>query len=158
MIDSTITQALKTLTYGLYIVTVTAGDVRNAMPASWVSQVSYDPPRIMVAVKKTRRTHAMLTKAGVFALMVVQRGKERDFAAYKGEDPEKKFLGRTVAAGAGGAPLLTEYLAAFELRLCDTIDAGDHTLFIGDIISARTQSPGVPATTLDYGTTYIGDH
>jgi flavin reductase (DIM6/NTAB) family NADH-FMN oxidoreductase RutF len=156
--DSNITQALKTLTYGLYIVTVSAGGVKNAMPASWVSQVSYDPPRIMVAVKKTRRTHDMLIKAEVFGLMVVQKGKEGEFAAYKGADPEKKFEGRAVATGKSGALLLTEYLAAFELKLCDTVDAGDHTLFIGEVVSAQMSSSGVPATTLDYGKTYIGDH
>ena len=156
--DSSITQALKTLTYGLYILTVSVGDKRNAMPASWVSQVSYDPPRIMVAVKKTRRTHDMLAKAAAFGLMVVQKGKEAEFADYKGGDPEKKFEGRAAVSCASGAVLLTEYLAAFELSLTDTIDAGDHTLFIGEVVSARTSSRGVPATTLDYGKTYIGDH
>jgi flavin reductase (DIM6/NTAB) family NADH-FMN oxidoreductase RutF len=156
--DSTLIQALKTLTYGLYIVTVTAGDTKNAMPASWVSQVSYDPPRIMVAVKKTRRTHDMLKAAGAFGLMVVQKGKEKDFASYKGQDPEKKFDGRAVTAGENGVVLLTEYLTAFDLTLIDTIDAGDHTLFIGEVVSARVLSPDVPATTLDYGKTYIGEN
>jgi flavin reductase (DIM6/NTAB) family NADH-FMN oxidoreductase RutF len=156
--DNNLIKALKTLTYGLYIVTVSDGGVRNAMPASWVSQVSFDPPRIMVAVKKTRRTHAMLEKAGVFGLMVVQKGREREFAAYKGNDPEQKFAGRAVTGGASGALLLTEYLAAFELRLCDRVDAGDHTLFIGEVLSADAPSSGVPATTLDYGKTYIGDY
>ena len=90
--------------------------------------------------------------------MVVQKGKEGEFAAYKGDDPEKKFEGRAVAAGKSGALLLTEYLASFELTLRDTIDAGDHTLFIGEVVSAQTSSSGVPATTLDYGKTYIGDY
>ncbi len=156
--DTSIVDALKTLTYGLYIVTVSTGDSKNAMPASWVSQVSYDPPRIMVAVKKTRRTHDMLIEAGAFGLMVVEKGKEKEFAAYKGQDPEKKFTGRAVQTNADGVVLLTEYLTAFTLRLSDTIDAGDHTLFIGEVVSARSVSPGVPATTLDYGKTYIGDH
>ncbi len=92
-------KALRTLTYGLYIVTVSVGAQRNAMPASWVSQVSYDPPRIMVAVKKTRRTHRMLTEAGAFGLMVVQKGRESEFAAFKGDDPEKKFNGKSRRRG-----------------------------------------------------------
>lgn len=156
--DSSVTDALRTLTYGLYIVTVSVGGRRNAMPASWVSQVSYDPPRIMVAVKKTRLTHDMLPEAGTFGLMVVQKGKEGEFAGYKGGDPEKKFAGRAVTAGKSGAPLLTEYLTAFELELRDTIDAGDHALFIGEVVSAHTTGDGTPATTLDYGKTYIGDY
>jgi flavin reductase (DIM6/NTAB) family NADH-FMN oxidoreductase RutF len=155
--DPTLEKALRTLTYGLYIVTVSVGSQRNAMPASWVSQVSYNPPRIMVAVKKTRRTHRMLTKAGAFGLMVVQKGREDEFAAFKGEDPERKFAGRTVAVADSGAPLLPDYLAVFDLKLADTVDAGDHTLFIGEILSAGVSTAGVPATTLDYGKTYIGD-
>ncbi len=156
--DSNVTDALKTLTYGLYIVTVSADGQRNAMPASWVSQVSYDPVRIMVAVKKSRRTHDMLLKAGTFGLMVVQKGKEGEFSDYKSDDPEKKFAGRAVTAGKSGALLLTEYLTAFELKLCGTFDAGDHTLFIGQVLSAHTSTTGTPATTLDYGKTYIGDY
>ncbi len=44
------------------------------------------------------------------------------------------------------------------LKLVDTVDAGDHTLFIGEVLSAGLSAPGVPATTLDYGKTYIGDY
>jgi flavin reductase (DIM6/NTAB) family NADH-FMN oxidoreductase RutF len=153
-----IREALRFLTYGLYIITTAADGKRNAMLASWVSQVSFDPPRIMVAVKKTRLTHAMLQSSDGFGLMVVQRGKERDLSAYKGPDIERKFTGRTVDAGAGGAPLLSEYLAAFDLKIVDTVDAGDHTLFIGEVLSARSSVPGIPATNMDYGKTYIGDH
>ncbi len=153
-----IKEALRSLTYGLYIITTLADGKRNAMLASWVSQVSFDPPRIMVAVKKTRLTHSMLHAAGTFGLMVVQRGKERDLSVYKGPDPERKFAGRTVDFGAGGTPLLTEYLSAFDLKIVDTVDAGDHTLFIGEVLSARSSGPGIPATNMDYGKTYIGDH
>ncbi len=156
--DPTLEKALGTLTYGLYIVTVSAGTERNAMPASWVSQVSYDPPRIMVAVKKTRRTHRMLANAGAFGLMVVQKGRESEFASYKGEDSEGKFKDKIVAVAEGGAPLLPDYMTVFDLKLVDTVDAGDHTLFIGEVLSAGLSAPGVPATTLDYGKTYIGDY
>jgi flavin reductase (DIM6/NTAB) family NADH-FMN oxidoreductase RutF len=158
MMDPTLEKALRTLTYGLYIVTVSAGSQRNAMPASWVSQVSYDPPRIMVAIKKTRRTHRMLTEAGAFGLMVVQKGKEEEFASFKIDDAQKKFSGRSVAVADTGAPLLPDYLAVFDLKLVDTVDAGDHSLFIGEVLSAGLSAPGVPATTLDYGKTYIGDY
>jgi flavin reductase (DIM6/NTAB) family NADH-FMN oxidoreductase RutF len=153
-----IKEALRSLSYGLYIITSAADGKRNAMLASWVSQVSFDPPRIMVAVKKTRLTHAMLKSAGGFGLMVVQRGKERELSAYKGPDAEHKFDGRTVEIGAGGAPLLGEYLAAFDLKIVDTVDTGDHTLFIGEVLSARSSGPGIPATNIDYGKTYIGDY
>jgi flavin reductase (DIM6/NTAB) family NADH-FMN oxidoreductase RutF len=148
---------LKTLTYGLYIVTVNFNDQRNTMVASWVSQVSYEPPRIMVAVKKTRLTHTLLLKAASFGLMVVQRGKERELPRFKGDDPGKKFDGQNILMGKSGTPLLLGYLAAFDLTMIDTVDAGDHTIFIGEVTEVHVDfDDTLPATTLDYGKVYIG--
>ena len=151
-------ESLRTLTYGLYIITVTNSGKKNAMLASWVSQVSFDPPQIMVAVKKSRLTHTMLTSADGFGLMVVQKGKEKELMAYKGDDPERKFAGRNVTVGKSGAPLLAEYLSTFDLKIVDRVDVGDHTLFVGEVLFAEVTSKGTPATSLDYGKTYIGDY
>jgi flavin reductase (DIM6/NTAB) family NADH-FMN oxidoreductase RutF len=156
-VSTDLREALKSLSYGLYVLTVADKGTRNAMVASWVSQVSLSPPRIMVAVKKSRRTHPMLESAAGFGLMVVQKGKEKELGAYKGDDPEGKFAERDITTGKSGAPLLSGYLAAFDLTIVDRIDAGDHTLFIGEVLWADVTPGGVPATTLDYGKTYIGD-
>ena len=43
-------QALGKMTYGIYVLTTCDEDEVNGMIASWVSQVSYDPLLIMVAV------------------------------------------------------------------------------------------------------------
>jgi flavin reductase (DIM6/NTAB) family NADH-FMN oxidoreductase RutF len=151
-------EALRSLSYGLYIVTVADEGKKNAMVASWVTQVSFDPPRIMAAVKKTRLTHAMLESADGFGLMVVQKGKEKELSLYKGDDPERKFAGKDTTVGKSGAPLLAGYLTAFDLKIVARIDAGDHTLFVGEVLSAELTSGGVPATSRDYPKTYIGDY
>jgi flavin reductase (DIM6/NTAB) family NADH-FMN oxidoreductase RutF len=149
---------LSSFTYGLYVLTVAAGDVRNAMVASWVSQASYDPPRVLVGIKKTRLTHDLLDRAerSRFGLMVVQKGKEGELPSLKGNDPEKKFAGRDVETSASGVPLFTEFLWAMELLLVDRFDAGDHTIFLGEITDARKTGEGAPASTADYGKVYIG--
>ena len=154
--NETIQNALSSFTYGLYVVTVAAGDVRNAMVASWVSQASYDPPRVLVGIKKTRLTHELLERADRFGLMVVQQGKEGELPSLKGGDPEKKFADREVETGDNGVLVFTEFLWAMELLLVDRFDAGDHTIFVGEIIDARKTAEGVPASTADYGKVYIG--
>jgi flavin reductase (DIM6/NTAB) family NADH-FMN oxidoreductase RutF len=154
--NETIQNALSAFTYGLYVVTVAAGDVRNAMVASWVSQASYDPPRVLVGVKKTRLTHELLEKVDRFGLMVVQKGKEGELPSLKGGDPEEKFTGRAVETGDGGVPIFTEFLWAMELSLVDRFDAGDHTIFLGEITDARKTAEGTPSSTADYGKVYIG--
>jgi len=154
--NETLQDALSSFTYGLYVVTVAAGDVRNAMVASWVSQASYDPPRVLVGIKKTRLTHELLEKADRFGLMVVQKGKEGELPSLKGGDPEKKFAGRPVERGESGVPIFTEFLWAMELVLVERFDAGDHTMFLGEITDVRKTTEGTPASTADYGKVYLG--
>ncbi len=156
--DDDIKRGLGTLTYGLYLVTAESEGQKNAMVASWVSQVSYDPPRIMVAVKKTRFSHEILKSAHGFGLMVIEKGRERELSRFKGTDPEGKFEGKEITYGKGGAPLFLDYLSAFDLVTIEKIDAGDHTIFIGDVVGVNLgKAKGVPMSTLDYGKVYIGE-
>lgn len=155
-------KALSFLTYGLYVVTADDGGRKNAMVASWVSQVSFDPPRIMVAIKKVRLTHKILKEASErgevsFGLMVVQRGKEDDLSRIKVEGPDDTFSKSSVTRGKSGAPLFNDYLCAFDLKLVGTFDAGDHTLFIGEVVEVVITGEGTPSSTLDYKKVYIGD-
>jgi flavin reductase (DIM6/NTAB) family NADH-FMN oxidoreductase RutF len=160
--DEKIKRGLRSLTYGLYVVTVDDGAKRNAMVASWVSQVSFDPPRIMAAIKKVRPAHNILTEAFAsgeigFGLMVVQRGKEGDLPRIKAEGPDETFGKENVTRGKSGAPLFADYLCAFDLKLIDTYDAGDHTLFIGEVVDVALTGEGTPSSTLDYKKVYIGE-
>ena len=50
--------ALRLFTYGLYAVTAKHGDEVSAMTVNWISQASFDPPMIMLAVLKARSTGA----------------------------------------------------------------------------------------------------
>jgi len=42
----------KSLTNGVYIVTVQDNDLINGMTTPWVSQLSYEPPLVMVASRE----------------------------------------------------------------------------------------------------------
>jgi len=155
--DRGIEKALGSLAYGLYIVTAKFSGKRNAMVASWVSQVSHDPPRIMVAIRKNRYTHSLISSARAFGLMVVEHGRERELSRFKGPDPEEKFTGLDVREGKSGSPLFPDFFASFDLVVIHEIDAGDHTIFIGEIRDAIINDAGrKPSTTIDYGKGYTG--
>ena len=66
-------RALGTMTYGIYVLTSHHKEEINGMIASWVSQVSYDPLLIMVALHTNRYSHQLIEKSGCFALHVVAR-------------------------------------------------------------------------------------
>ena len=59
------------MTYGIYVLTSCHRQEINGMIASWVSQVSYAPPQIMVAVHTHRYSHQLIEKGACFALHVL---------------------------------------------------------------------------------------
>jgi len=152
-----IVDALTRFTYGIYILTTTKGDEKHGMIASWVSQISHDPPLVMVAIRKNRRVHPIVKEAAAFALHVLDREKNKQLLGrFKLPMPAQRFEGAKCITLETGCPILTETLAHLDCQLVDTIDAGDHTLFIGEVLSADTKEDGSPMTGWDYGKVYLG--
>lgn len=144
------------MTYGIYVMTTKQADVVNGMIASWVTQVSYDPPLIMAAVHPNRYSHDMIVKTKAFGLHLIDRSQKDLLKRFKGPDPKEKFAGMDWKPGKTGVPILTDCLAWFELEVKEQHQPGNHTLFIGKVLDAGVHSEGNPLTTLDYEGMYVG--
>lgn len=150
------TPAFGKMTYGIYVLTVRADHIINGMIASWVTQVSYEPPLIMAAIHPGRYSHGLIEKSRAFALHVLDRSQKNMLKRFKGPDPQKKFSGISWTPGKTGAPILEDCLAWFELKVTDRHDPGNHTLFVGEVMDSGVPSPGTSLSTLDYDGTYLG--
>ena len=144
------------MTYGIYVLTTRFDDTINGMIASWVTQVSYEPPLIMVAVHPNRYSHSLIQKSRTFVLHVLDRTQKDMLKKFKGPDPEKKFSGVPWETRKTGAPVLKHCLAWFELKVKELHKPGNHSLFIGEVIDIGTQSTGTPLCTLEYDGMYMG--
>lgn len=154
--QKTWTAALGKLTYGIYALTTFHEKKMNAMIASWVTQISYDPPLIMVAVHPDRYSHRLIEKSGVFNLHILSGDQKDIMSRFKGPDPEAKFSGIQWRPGITGCPILQKCIAYLECRVSDSFRPGNHTLFIGEIVAAEIFSDENVLTTLDYRGQYIG--
>ncbi len=148
--------AFGTMTYGIYILTTALERRINGMIASWVSQVSYAPPLIAVAVHKNRLSHQLVKKSGFFALHVLGKSQRDLVPKFMGSDPELKFSGTNWQPGLTGCPILPDCAACFECEIKTRIEPGNHTIFVGQVVNATTTSGADPLTTLDYRGQYIG--
>ncbi|MBT3175764.1 MAG: flavin reductase [Desulfobacula sp.] len=148
--------AFSNMTYGIYVLTVKYSDSFNGMIASWVTQVSYEPPLIMVAVHPNRYSHSLIEKSDAFALHVLDKSQKDMLKRFKGPDPEKKFVDLSWETKKTGAPILKDCMAWFELQVKERYSPGNHTLFIGEVINSGVNSPGTPLCTLEYDGMYIG--
>ena len=148
--------ALGRMTYGIYVLTTRVDDRINGMIASWVTQVSYEPPLVMAAIHPNRYSHDLVDKGKGFALHIIDREQKELLKIFKGPDPQKKFSKMDWQPGKTGSPILNDCLAWLELTVTEVHEPGNHTLFIGEIIDGGVRNSGTPLCTLDYEGMYTG--
>ena len=145
-------QILRTIPYGLYALTTTLDDQVNVFTATWVSQCSFEPPLIMAAVRVDSYSHEMLRLSGVFALNFVGKN-DRDVLSKFFKTVKRvgnKLNGIPFRPGATGSPILDMAIAALECEVRQFHEAGDHSIFVGEIVAAhrfRDEPPLVCADT-----------
>jgi flavin reductase (DIM6/NTAB) family NADH-FMN oxidoreductase RutF len=149
-------QAMGKLTYGIYVLTTFFEDEINGMIASWVSQVSYDPPLVMAAIHPHRYSHRLIEQSGAFALHIVAQNQREFLARFKGDDPRRKFDGIRWEKGKTGSPIIKECIAFAECTVKASYKPGNHTLYIGEILEADCFSDDHPFITSDYDGQYLG--
>ena len=131
--------ALRMIPYGLYVLTSRAPDGRvAAATVNWVTQTAFEPPLLVVGVKADSGAHAIIKETGAFALNIL--GKDQQSVAYaffKSVEPEGQVIGgEPFRAGSTGAPVLERAPAYIECSLVDTIEKGDHSIFVGKVVNA----------------------
>ena len=128
----------------LCVLTTRKGELSGAMVASWVSQASFTPPGITVAVAKDRAVEALLHKGDRFALNVLAEGREtapmkqflQPFAP--GAD---RFAGLELQESPGDQPLLPESLAWLEGSVKQRMECGDHWLVYAEVLHGGLFDP-----------------
>ena len=134
-------KTLRMIPYGLYVLTADDGQGVNAALVSWVSQASFDPPRIVVALGNETGIWHRVRRAGHFVLNVLGSGqKEIATAFFRGVDEASETLaGYHYHKGVVGAPILDDAPAYLECRVVGSLNAGDHTLFLAEVVEAGVQ-------------------
>ena len=124
-----------------------SGDERNAMTASWITQLSMEPVIIGVGVENTAVTHRLISGGGSFTVNLWDAQNTRPFvkfskpAAYEavsdGEGSATGTLnGWSVYEAATGAPVFVDAAAWMDCEVRHSVDLGTHTLFMGELVAA----------------------
>ena len=131
--------ALRMIPYGLYVLTAGAADGRiAAATVNWVTQTAFEPPLVAVGVKADSTAHVLIKETRGFALNVLGKGQQAlAYTFFKPATREGDAIsGEAFRVGTTGAPLLHSTPAYVECRLVDTVERGDHSVFIGEVIAA----------------------
>jgi flavin reductase (DIM6/NTAB) family NADH-FMN oxidoreductase RutF len=113
------------------------------LTANAFCSVSLEPPLVLVCVEKSADSHNCIAQAGAFSVSVLGSDQERLARRFAAWDVTEKFEGVAYHASITGAPILEDALAWVDCRTWAMHDAGDHTIYIGEVVAAdaRDQSP-----------------
>lgn len=136
--DELLNRATWKIPNALALVGSRAGDERNAMTASWITQLSMDPVLIGVAVDNDAVTHRLIAEGGSFTVNLWDAEDTKVFVKFSkpATDDGDALNGRPVRPATTGAPILEDALAWMDCEVRQSIDLGTHTLFVGEVVDA----------------------
>ncbi len=123
-----------------------AGDERNAMTTSWITQLSMEPVIIGISVENTAVTHRLISAGGSFSVNLWDAENTRPFvkfskpAAYEaggdGGPATGTLNGWSTYEATTGAPVFVDAAAWMDCEVRHSVDLGTHSLFMGELVAA----------------------
>lgn len=144
---SQVRDVLRLFNYGLYVASSNGPEGARAATLSWVTQVSFEPKLIAIAVRKGTGIHEAIAASRRFALHVV--GKDQaDFAkaffkAGPASGGTQSIAGHAFTLSEHGVPVFDAAAAWLECELIeDTCPGGaDHALLVAQVIGCGVRAP-----------------
>jgi len=139
-LDADLDKALGRISGGLYIITAKRGDVQSAMLASWVTQASFKPLGLTIAVAKDRAIESLMHVGDRFVLNVLEEGNYQLLMKHflkrfpPGAD---RFAGVKTQPAENGSPILTDALAYIECKVASRMELSDHWIVYATVDAGR---------------------
>ncbi len=142
-----------------------AGDERNAMTASWITQLSMAPVLIGVSVDNKAITRRLIADGGSFSVNLWDAEETKVFVKFSkpAAYDDGALNGRPVRDGSTGVPIFEDAIAWLECEVRHTVDLGSHTLFVGELVDAAINDDdkrpaSMSDTRMKYGGVTRGGH
>lgn len=139
-IEVPLREAMSQFATGITVLTA-AGERCHGMTANAFTSVSLEPPLVLCCVARTARMHAAIMserRFGISMLGADQQDLARYFADRRRPNGSAQFdVVAWVPGEHTGAPLLSGALAWLECELTTSYEGGDHSIFLGRVLSSR---------------------
>ena len=132
---------------GVAVVAARQGPFLSGMTANAVTSVTVDPPIMLVSIGKRSETHRAIEGSHSFAISVLsaeQQPLAECFAQPITATKLQRFCDAPWHEAETGSPILDGTIAYFDCRLVESHQVGDHTIFLGEIVSAGSEPDADP--------------
>lgn len=173
-------KVLRSIPYGLYALGVRRGDAESgapggldapgatgareapeahAMTVNWLTQCSFEPPMVAVAMEVESASLALVRAAGGFAVSVLPAGA-RQLAGRLGRAsahvPDKLAGVAHHPSPVTGSPVLEEATGWLDCRVVAEHACGDHVMVFAEVVEAGAGREAETLTLKETGFRYAG--
>ncbi|KAG6548602.1 hypothetical protein Mapa_010091 [Marchantia paleacea] len=142
IVASNVEQAVGRVVGSLCVLTARSGDAESAMLASWVSQASFVPAGVTIAVAKDRAVEGLVLVGARFVLNVLGQNKSNAVAKQllKPFQPgENRMEGLETTVASNGGLILKDAISWMECTVQSRMETGDHWVLYAVVDSGRLE-------------------
>jgi flavin reductase (DIM6/NTAB) family NADH-FMN oxidoreductase RutF len=150
--------ALRRLAKAVTIITVKHAGQRYAMVATAVSEVSMDPPSMLVCVNKSASLHAPLSGGANFCINILHNSHSEISSLCSGSvKGEPRFAKGNWSPITSDIPRLLDAQASLVCKNERFVEFGTHGIFLGTVLETYTHGDVDPLVYVDgkYGSSVV---
>ena len=138
--------AMRVWAASVTVVTAVHDGSTHGMTVNSFTSISLDPATVSISLQHSSRTHELVTRSRAFGLTMLSTGQVNISDLFAGRHPEieDRFAGLATETLVTGSPLIVGGLAWLDCRVVESYDAGMNTLFIAEVLAARSDGDGLP--------------
>jgi flavin reductase (DIM6/NTAB) family NADH-FMN oxidoreductase RutF len=132
--------AMRAWSAGVTVVTTIHEGYKYGMTVNSFTSISLDPAVITISLQQSTRIHEFVSKSRVFGITILSAEQSKISDLFAGRFPavEDRFVDLPTETLVTGSPLIEGGLAWLDCRVAQTFDAGVNTLFIAEVLAARS--------------------
>ena len=138
-IQAGLKHAMRVYPQGVTVVTAGGRGGPVGLTVSSFTSVSLNPPLVLVSIAKSSGVYEELKGAQAYAVNFLADDQKILSDRFAGRTGGKdRFEGMKFARGATGSPVIAGARAVLECKAWKVYDGGDHSLFVGEVVVAKT--------------------
>jgi flavorubredoxin/flavin reductase (DIM6/NTAB) family NADH-FMN oxidoreductase RutF len=137
-------QAVGRIVGSVCLLTAKQGEVSTAMLGAWVSQATFNPPGITVAIAKERAAESLMYSGDKFVLNILPEGNQTEYMRHfrKSFAPgEDRLAGFTTTTADNGGIIITDASAYLECSVNKRMECGDHWVVYATVDNGKLLQP-----------------
>lgn len=144
---------------GVTVITAGRGDARRGLTATSFTSVTMEPPTVLVCVNRNGAAHRAITENRHFCVNILceqSRDLAESFAGMTGKTGADQFEGFEWVETCVGAPAYAFAQASVACELTEAVEAGSHSIFIGEVREAALNPDRQPLLHYNRGFHAVG--